>query len=261
MGVSVDLLEPGEAIDKIEKYGSSIPDRYFVVTAYSEFFVLANKDKEFMDVINKANLVTPDGVSVLAAAKFIDLFDGSSLIKKLFGGLHVGSLVFRGKVGNTVTGVWLFNQLCEIAAKKGKRVFLLGGWNGVASKVTRILLKRYPDLEIAYDEGEKQVGTDLEVNERVISKINKFKPHYLFVAYNPVKQEKWIARHLNRLSVGTVIGVGGTYNEFVGDLPGAPRWARKAGLTWAWRLVLEPKRWKRILRAVIEFPWLVFKSC
>ena len=34
----------------------------------------------------------------------------------------------------------------------------------------------------------------------------------------------------------------------------APKAFRRLGLEWAWRLVLEPSRWRRILRATIVFP-------
>ena len=91
----------------------------------------------------------------------------------------------------------------------------------------------------------------------MVEKINKFKPDILFVAYNPVKQEKWIAKNKKSLKVGVAIGIGGTLNEFVGDLKPTPLWMQQAGLKWLWRLILEPFRWKRMINAVIVFPWMV----
>jgi N-acetylglucosaminyldiphosphoundecaprenol N-acetyl-beta-D-mannosaminyltransferase len=111
---------------------------------------------------------------------------------------------------------------------------------------------------VAYDAGESRVGTDRAVDERVVHKINAFKPDLLFVQYNPVKQEKWIAGHLSRLQARVIMGVGGTFNEYLGDFKAAPVWMERVGLKWLWRMIVEPKRLGRIFRAVVVFPWLVF---
>ncbi len=262
LGVNVDVLGKEEVLNIILSW---VNDRSsglkHVVTAYSEFFVKAKTDVEFKQVLNSSDLVTPDGVSVLAAVNYGGRVKGAKTLPgKILAGLKTGMEVIGGRVGETVTGVWLFEALCEAAGKKGLKIFLLGGWDGVAGRAARLAQKRYPGIKIEFDEGEKRVGTDPERNREVVERINKFRPDVLFVSYNPVKQEKWIAKHRKSLKVVVAIGVGGTYNEFVGDLLGAPKWMAKSGLKWLWRLWLEPKRLGRILSAVIVFPWLVFRE-
>ena len=50
------------------------------------------------------------------------------------------------------------------------------------------------------------------------------------------------------------MGVGGSFDYLTGKTPRAPQFLRQMGLEWLWRLMLQPKRWKRILNAVIIFP-------
>lgn len=266
LGLPVDILSRSETIQKIDGW-LRLPFRRpkMVVTAYSEFYVTAQTDKAFFDVIQKADLVTPDGVSVLAAVKYLRKTQNRKnskflrLVTSLVEGLRVGGEIMTGKVGETVTGVWLFSELTKLAEKRGWKVFLLGGWGDVSSRTATKLLERFPKLRVAYDSGEVRVGTDRVVDERVVKKINAFKPDLLFVQYNPVKQEKWIASHLSDLKVGVVMGVGGTFNEYLGDFRPAPAWMEGVGLKWLWRVMMEPQRFGRIMKAVVVFPWLVFK--
>ena len=172
----------------------------------------------------------------------------------------MGGGILRNELGETITGVWLFEELTKIAEEKNWKVFILGGWNDVDVRVVEKLKQLYPKLRVVSDAGEKKVGTSESENTRVVEKINKFKPDILFVAYNPVKQEKWIAKNKKSLKVGVAIGIGGTLNEFVGDLKPTPLWMQQAGLKWLWRLILEPFRWKRMIDAVIVFPCMVFRE-
>ena len=260
LGVPVDILSRNETVEKISSWIEKKENLKLVVTAYSEFYVRAYRDSDFLQTMKSADLVTPDGVSVLAAVKYLERAKGKSLPSRLWEGLKVGGEILSGRVGETVTGVWLFEELTKLAVEKSWKVFLLGGWNNVSGRAARKLLKRFPEIKVAYDPGEERVGTDEKKNREVLAKINEFAPDILFVSYNPIKQEKWLAKHRHELKVKVGIGVGGTYNEYVGELKLAPKWMQRAGLKWLWRVVIEPKRIGRILKAVIVFPWLVFKE-
>jgi N-acetylglucosaminyldiphosphoundecaprenol N-acetyl-beta-D-mannosaminyltransferase len=261
LGLPVDILTKKETFDKITDWiRVGIKKPKMVVTAYSEFFVNAQVDREFAKIVQKADLVTPDGRSVLAAVKYMKLARYKSGLGKIIEGLKVGGDILRNNLGEVVTGVWLFEELTGMAEKKGWKVFLLGGWDNVSGRTAEMLLGRFPSIRVKYDAGERVVGTDWQTNKMVIEKINKFKPDLLFVAYNPIKQEKWIANHANELKVGVAMGVGGTFNEYLGEFKKAPVWMEQVGLKWLWRVMVEPKRLKRILKAVLVFPWLVFRS-
>jgi N-acetylglucosaminyldiphosphoundecaprenol N-acetyl-beta-D-mannosaminyltransferase len=256
----VDVLSKDETIRLISSWIESDTQMRLVVTAYSEFYVRAKADPDFMKILQEADMVTPDGVSILAAVRFGDRAKGRSVVGRFWEGLKTGGEVLSGKVGETVTGVWLFENLTKLAADKGWKVFLLGGWDNVSLRTSQMLLKRLPKINVEYDAGEERVGTDEKKNKEVIEKINKFSPDILFVAYNPIKQEKWLAKYSRVLKVKVGIGVGGTFNEYLGEFKKAPAWMEKSGLKWLWRVIQEPKRLGRIVRAVLVFPWLVFKN-
>lgn len=260
MGLPVDILSKSEVLKQIESWMRVKSNSMrLLVTAYSEFFVIASRDKEFARILNKADMVTADGRSVLAAVTYGHSSHGN-VYKKLVDGLKVGGRLLKNDLGETVTGVWLFEELARMAEIKGWKVFVLGGWNKVSERATKMLLERLPRLQVEYDAGENRVGEDEQTNERVIKKINNFKPDLLFVSYNPVKQEKWLWSNRDRLKVGLAMGIGGTLDEFVGDLRLAPAWMENLGLKWLWRLILQPSRWRRIVDAIIVFPWLVFRE-
>lgn len=271
LGLPVDLLMKDEAFLILKNWVSEkkIKPR-MIVTAYSEFFVKASHDKDFARIIREADLVTPDGSSVLAAVAFnkatrSQITDHRSQIGRIFfclwEGLKVGGMILSGKIGEPVTGVYLFEKITSEAERRNWRVFLLGGWNNVSAEAAGILLKRFPNIKVAYSAGEKSVGSDPETDKRVVKEIQNFNPDFLFVQYSPVVQEKWIDSHRAQLSkVGIAMGIGGTLDEYVGRLKTSPSWMERHGLKWLWRLILQPSRWHRMIDAVIVFPWLVFRE-
>lgn len=261
LGFPVDVLSRDNSIKIITQWIKNRSGKpKMVVTAYSEFYVEAFKNPEFGNILKTADLVTPDGVSVLAAVEYERRSKGVNILAKIFQGLSVGRMILGNELGETVTGVWLFEELVRLSARNGWKIFLLGGWDKVSERTAKALRRRFPDIRVEYDEGERSVGTDPATDRSVVEKINRFKPDLLFVAYNPVKQEKWIAAHMSKLKVGVAMGVGGTFNEFLGDFKKAPIWMEAAGLKWLWRVIVEPRRLPRILKAVVIFPWLVFKD-
>jgi len=80
------------------------------------------------------------------------------------------------------------------------------------------------------------------------------------VAYGPKVQEKWIYENKRKLKAKVAIGLGGTFDEVLGEFPKAPAWMEKRGLKALWRLWVQPKRLPRVWRGLVVFPWKVFKS-
>ena len=74
-----------------------------------------------------------------------------------------------------------------------------------------------------------------------MSKINKYQPDLLLVAYGAPWQEKWIWRHSEEIKAKVVIGVGGTFDSLAGRVKLPPKWVEKMGWEWLWRLKQEPK--------------------
>ncbi len=262
LGTRLDLINREETLDLIAKWlTAKTPRLKMVATAYSEFFVKAIGDVDFRMALESSDLVIPDGIGPLAAINFMEsLSPSDNVFQKVVKGLKTGGAVLAGEVGQPVAGYWLFKELVKRAAEKGWRVFLLGGFGDTAELVKLKLKKLNGNLEIEADPGSQKLGRADDENERVIEKINKFKPDLLFVAYGPVKQEKWLAANKNRLAAKVALGVGGTFDEFLGKVKEAPEIFSRLGLKWLWRLAVQPRRMVRIWQAVVVFPWLVFRE-
>lgn len=196
-----------------------------IVTVNMDFIRLAREDPAFCAAVNGADLVVPDGVPVLWAARLL-----------------------RRPLGERVTGVDLVEQGAALAAARGYRVFLLGAAPGVADAAAAVLIRRYPGLCIAGTYAPPIGPFSAEENARMVAAVRAARPHLLFVAFGAPRQELWIRAHLDELEVPVCVGVGGTFNFLSGAIPRAPVWMRRAGLEWAHRLAQEPGRlWRRYL--------------
>ncbi|MBI2055116.1 MAG: WecB/TagA/CpsF family glycosyltransferase [Candidatus Sungbacteria bacterium] len=165
----------------------------------------------------------------------------------------------------------VFEQLTGEAAKHNWRVMLVGGQGGVAQKAAEHFVQRASQqgnkLTICAETGpwldktgEPTSQHEARVEQATIGKINKFKPHLLFVAFGLPKQEIWLSKHMNRLNVRVAMVVGGSFDYAAGNVPIPPEGVSRAGFEWLWRLLTQPWRAKRIATALLVFPWLVFLS-
>jgi N-acetylglucosaminyldiphosphoundecaprenol N-acetyl-beta-D-mannosaminyltransferase len=217
-----------------------------IITAYSEFFVRARRDKKFAKIWKEADLITVDGVGVFWALDY-----------KKNGLLSAIGKTLSGKLSGVVTGVELFRRL----SKGNYRIFLLGGFGDTVDLLADKLKEENKGLDFDFDRGaqteKEMVGKE---NDALVDRVNKFDADILFVAYGPGRQEKWIYENKKRLKTPVIIGVGGTFDEVLGRFPKAPRWMEERGLKWLQRLAADPSRWRRIIKAVIIFPWLVFRN-
>lgn len=225
LDIKIDNLTFYEAADRVRSLLSG-KNGHFIVTPNPEMVLRAQKDSYFKDVLNSASLAIPDGIGLVLVSRFLN-----------------------NKISKKVSGVDFMEEICRIAEKNGKTVFLLGAMDGVAAKAAENLQDKFPNLKIA---GYLDGNFDLKSCYR---NVNDASPDIVFVALGAPKQEKWIFENLNKMnSVKLAMGVGGAFDFISGKIKRAPLWMRKIGLEWLWRLILEPKRAKRILNAVIVFP-------
>ncbi len=220
LDVKIDNLTIDEILIKIDGFLES-EESHYIVTLNPEFLVKAQKDKEFKDILNNADLAIPDGV-----------------------GLIFASYILNQPIKERVTGVDLMEKICYRSAQMNWSVFLMGSNPGIAEKAAENLRKKYQGLKI-------KAGLE-EVNGQ---------PEILFVALGAPKQEKWINDNLNKFSsIKLAIGIGGAFDFISGNIKRAPKFLRAIGLEWLWRFGCQPWRIKRIFNALIKFPWLVIKN-
>jgi N-acetylglucosaminyldiphosphoundecaprenol N-acetyl-beta-D-mannosaminyltransferase len=153
--------------------------------------------------------------------------------------------------------VVLVQQLAAHAAAHGYRMFFLGAAPGVAEQAADVLRQRHPTVQIV----GCFAGTPHPRHEPFLRQIiAAARPHILLVAYGHPTQDLWIARNQPQMQIPLAMGVGGVFDYLSGRVPLAPAWLRAMGLEWLYRLLCQPRRWKRIWRAVVVFSWLVLRK-
>ncbi|MDO8615942.1 MAG: WecB/TagA/CpsF family glycosyltransferase [Dehalococcoidia bacterium] len=233
-----------------------------VVKPYSEFMPRAVRDLRVREILNGAALCLPDGAGIVWAAHYLAL-PGGRLRALLQLPLSLAALVLnpravRRPLKQAMAGVDFTWEMLSALAEAGAGVFLLGGREEeVAGTVARVR-QRLPALRIAgWRHGHFRLsGAE---SEAVIALVNQARPQVLLVAMGFPRQEIWIADNLRRLDVKVAVAEGGSFSFISGATPRAPRWLRRSGLEWLYRLLRQPWRLRRQL-ALPVFVWLVLRQ-
>ncbi len=201
-----------------------------VVTLGTEMVVYARRDARFRRIVNDCALSLCDTVGLLAAARW----RGAPLRER-------------------IAGVELVERLCAGAATDGIPVYFLGGKDGVAADAAANLVRRFPGLRVAGTQSGFFTG---EESAGIVGAIAGSGAKLLLVALGSPRQEYWLAEHLCDARCGAGIGVGGSFDVIAGRVARAPALVRRLHCEWLYRLISEPRRWRRQL-ALPLFVWLV----
>ena len=250
-------------------------DKFYIVTPNPENLLLATKDWLLKKSIYRSDLSVPDGIGLAQAFKFLSFKDNKHNIFRpliiFYQGILVGLMTIVNKKYLTdslpiIKGRELFLDIIKIADKRKLRVYFFGGENGEQEKAKKEIEKEFKNIIIKtnhkfpnYNEnGQPASEVDRKIHKSIVGDIKLFEADLIFVAMNTPKHEKWIYRNLFRLNTLGAMTVGGTFNYVAGNMRLPPKWVEKIGLEWVYRLIQEPKRWRRILNAFPIFPWRVF---
>lgn len=247
---------------------------FYIVTPNPELILMAQKNNELKEALNSSEFAVPDGIGLSQAQKLLSFeapkFQLFRILTVFFKGLSIGLATFTNNEWLTdgikpIKGRELFVDLIKLADKNKWKVFLLGGKESEAVIAAVKLKTQYKNLKIESSPGpilNKKAKPVSDLNRKIeiddIKKINKFIPDLLFVAMENPKQEIWVHAHIKDLRIGGAMCVGGTFRYVSGMSKLPPDFLAKIGLEWLWRLVTEPRRFGRIVNAVIIFPWKVF---
>lgn len=229
LGCRLDPIDADQAAARILEFARQGAGAQ-VVTLGTEMVMHAQRDADFRAIINASALSLCDTVGLLAVARR------------------------RGApLRDRVAGVELIESLCRGAASEMLPVYFLGGEEGVAADAAAILEVRFPGLKIA---GTRSGYFTPEETPAIVEAIRASGAKLLFVGMGSPSQEFWLAGHLRESGCGAGIGVGGSFDVIGGRIARAPQLVRRLGLEWLYRLVTEPRRWRRQL-ALPRFVWLM----
>jgi len=235
LGVKIDNLTIDKVLEKIKGFLED-DKQHYIVTPNPEFLVKAQSDKEFKEILNKSDLAVPDGIGLVFASWFLGQ-----------------------RIKARITGADLTGYILEIAQKKDLKVFLINWSKGLSSAnlIKKAVKEKYPGLRFEVKDIEKGRALKDTTSAEIVS--FKARPLILFVSLGAPYQEKFIYNNLKYMpSVKLAVGVGGAFDFITGRIKRAPKLMRSIGLEWLWRLFCQPWRIKRVFRAIIKFPLLVF---
>ncbi len=215
LGLPVDRVDMTQALAKIEGFLQE-PRPHLVITADASGMAQAQGDEIFRDLFFTADLITPDSVGVLWASKR-----------------------YGKPLAGRVSGVELVGGICEISARTGARIFLLGAAPGVAALAAEKLRLKHPGCNIV---GARVGYFPASDDTLVAAEIAETMPDVLFVAMGIPRQEKFIRATEGIIGARVSMGVGGSLDVHSGTVRRAPKLFQTLHIEWLWRTLANPKK-------------------
>ena len=231
---NVTMPETITAIEQMIKTNK----KSYVVAINVDVVMKIEKDSYLKKVVDNADMVLVDGKPLVWISK-----------------LHGKPLKAK------ISGSDLVPLLCEVAAEKGYKIFIIGGKNGIAEQAKIKLENRLPKIKIV---GAYAPPFGFEKNESELNKINRMiseaHPDLLIACFGCPKQEKWIYENIEKYDAKVSVCAGATVDFLAGNVKRAPRWMSEHGLEWFYRFTQEPKRmFKRYFVDDTQIVKLIFK--
>ena len=219
MNTEIDNLTMQETLQVIDQLIQENKSAY-VVTPNVDHIVQLETNKELQDVYANASLILTDGKPLQWIAKWY----GTPIKEK-------------------ISGSDLFPRLCDMAARKGYKMFFLGAAEGVATKAAENLINRYNGLQVV-GTYSPPYGFEKSPEEmlKIIRLIKEAAPDMLIVGLGCPKQEKFMYHHCRELGVPISFGLGASFDFEAGNIKRAPKWMSEHGLEWLFRITQDPQR-------------------
>ncbi len=236
--ISIDVCigDKRDFIDKIFYLASHKVSSYICV-ANVHMLVEAYRDKEFANVVNSADIITPDGMPLVWALRLL-----------------------YGIKQERIAGPDLMPEILKMAENKGRSVFLYGSTQKVLNQIVSRIKREFPNLKISGYISPPFRRLTKKEQEDIISKINNARADIILVSLGCPKQEKWMAQMRGRIA-SVMIGVGAAFPIYARELKRAPVWMQKIGLEWFYRFMQEPSRlFKRYAVTNSVFLYLLIKT-
>jgi len=214
-GVPLDPISLEQTVDLVDE-GIASGRRLLHASVNAAKLVRAQQDRKLAEALRACDLVTADGQPVVWAARLAGL-----------------------RLPERVAGIDLMEALLARAEQRGYGVYLLGAKADVLELAKAEIARRHPKLRLV----GAQHGYFSPAEERaVVEQIAAAASDIVLIALETPRKELFQMRYRDELGASFVMGVGGAFDLLAGRAKRAPRWARRAGLEWSFRLAQEPRR-------------------
>jgi N-acetylglucosaminyldiphosphoundecaprenol N-acetyl-beta-D-mannosaminyltransferase len=149
-------------------------------------------------------------------------------------------LLGRNPLPERVATTDLFHDVAKLAQVRGATFYLLGSTSVIVEQAVRRMRSLYPALKIV---GHRHGYFSREQEPEIIDRINRAQPDVLWLGMGAPAEQQFAMRNRDRLRrVGVIKTSGGLLDFLSGRARRAPKWMQAAGLEWAFRTLLEPRR-------------------
>lgn len=221
LNVPFNKVSKVEALEKLKTFLDS-NQNHMIVTPNPEIVMAAQEDNELLEIIKKADLVIADGIGII-----------------------IGSKIQRKELVERVPGCDLLLSLFKTHGKQNLSVYLLGAKPGVVEISKKNIEDTYENVFVV---GYHHGYFDEKQEEEIVAQIKLLKPDVLVVGLGCPRQEKWISKYKDQLPVKISAGLGGSIDSIAGTVKRAPKVVQILGLEWLFRAILQPVRFKRLMK-------------
>ncbi len=224
IGLPVAATDYSGAVSWILEKASLADRAYAVEAANTHVAALSRSDTDFGESMEKFDLITPDGMPLVwsvnaqlpPSEKLTDRVYGPTLMLKTFEATNTADSPFSH--------------------------YLFGGKQSTLEKLSSRFSKDFPESKIAGAYSPPFGEWPENETESIIAKIRESGANLVWVGLGCPKQEHWIATNKHRLPPAVYFGIGAAFAFHAGEVKQAPAAFQKAGLEWAYRLAMEPRR-------------------
>ncbi|OOB79412.1 MAG: N-acetylmannosaminyltransferase [Epulopiscium sp. Nuni2H_MBin003] len=219
LGIKIDIVTMDRAVRVAKRFIDKSKRPRIICTPNPEIIMLAQQNRMLKNILNKADMVVPDGIGVVIASRILN----------------------QKPLPERVAGYDLVQNLMKL---EGNKFYFLGAEKNIVKMAANKMQKKYPIKVVGYRDGYFKA----EQTKDIVNEINSSGANILLVALGAPKQEIWISENIDNLpNIKIVVGVGGSFDVMAGKVKRAPKMFRSLGLEWFYRLITQPTRAKRML--------------
>ena len=217
--------------------GIDVNKQVIINTINAHSYIVAKNDSKFEQALIKSDILLPDGEGIVLMAKNYQ----SQKIKK-------------------IAGADIHDHLLNISEEKRLKCFYIGSSQETLNLIKDKLSKKYPNITFGFFSPPFKASFSKEDNEEMISEINTFQPHVVFVGMTAPKQEKWVLDNKEKINANIICSIGAVFDFIAETKKRAPNWIIGIKLEWLYRSFTAWRLTKRYLYSTPLFLIEVFKQ-
>jgi N-acetylglucosaminyldiphosphoundecaprenol N-acetyl-beta-D-mannosaminyltransferase len=234
LGCPIDILTMAETVD-LARGAMRSRQRLQHVALNVAKLVNMRRDPVLADDVANSDVVSIDGMGIVWGARTLGL-----------------------PVKTRVAGVDLLTELLMVCAEEGFKPYFLGATLAVLQQAAARVRERHPSIQFA---GLRDGYFKSEQEPDVVRDIQNSRADCLFIGMPTPRKERFLAAHRDELNVPFIMGVGGSFDIFAGEIRRAPVRMQQLGLEWLYRVYQEPSRmWWRYAKTNALFAGILAQA-